>query len=250
MDRDKSVSDSAAGWLPGLVLFEDVILGLLLASTLLLFTTQLNSHFTLPKFTVFAMLLVPMLAAMLVRIRAGAYQVLPRIIWIPLLSLVTWWLLGTSQAMHVPTALEGQYGRYNGLYANLLLVLLFVTVASMRFDAARLRRLLALLSIMVLLVCGYTLVQYLGFDVIFDRLQMGRPFASIGNPVALGTILVLVIPYFLAGLVLKDGMWFRVLPGLLLLLCLVALVLSKSRGAVAGVDGCAGNWWLTADDLQ
>jgi len=203
-----------------------------MASALFLFTTKLNSHFTLPKLAVTACLTVALLGTFLVRVKRGDYQVLPKAIRFPLLLLVIWWLLGTSQAIHLQTALEGQYGRYNGLYTNLLLMIIFVTVSSIPYDAARFRRFISTLLLMVLMVCLYGFMQYMGFDAVFDSRAGYRPPSSIGNPVALAAILLLAIPFSLSEIWLCDQLKKKITATVFFITFFLILLVSGSRGPI------------------
>jgi O-antigen ligase len=218
-----------------LVATEDVVIALLFASTLFLYTVQLNSHFTLPKLTVFSVLTVVLLLLFAVRLKTGEYQVLPKPVRFPLLLLIIWWLLATSQAIHPQTALEGQYGRYNGLYTNLLLVIWFVILASTPFELKRLRRILALLVGMLLLVCLYAFVQHLGLDPILGKRVGERPPASIGNPVAFGVVLIVTLPYVFAEILLSRKLQHRLTMAIIGLLLLFALYLTRATGPSAGL---------------
>lgn len=214
---------------------EDIIIALIMMSTLLLFTTMLDSHYTLPKQAFFSCLMVTLLAAFIIRLKSGNFQVLPRIVRLPLLLLVIWWVLGTSQAAHLQTALEGQYGRYNGLYFNLLLVSLFVVVSSIPFDAERFRRFLSLLFILTLMVCLYAFIQFLGLDTLFGKQIASRPHSSVGNAVALAAILLLVLPYALVRVWEQKTPKHRVTAALTCLVILAVIVMTGSRGPWVGI---------------
>lgn len=230
-----------------LILYEDIVIGLLVASTLFLFSIHLDSHFTLPKIAVFSFLMFALIPALLIRIRIGDYRVLPRSLRFPLLLLVLWWLLGTSQSMHLQTALEGQYGRYNGLYTNLLLVILFTVLACIPCDLARLRRLFRLLALMMLFVCLYAFVQYIGVDPIFNNGPGARPVSSIGNPVALAVVVLLTLPFVVVEAIRASSTKQRVNFAFTGLLFIITLLVTGSRGPLLVLIGAvvvSGLIWL------
>ena len=210
------------------------MLGLLMASTLLLFTTSLNSHFTLPKLAVFSFLLIALLGIFVVRLKTGNYQVLPLLIRFPLLLLVMWWLLSTTQAIHLQTALDGQYGRYNGMLTNLSLITMFIVLASSPFDAARLRRFLSTLLVMLLLVCLYAFIQFLGMDPALGIKAGARPVSSVGNPVALATILLIAMPLILVEALVRDRNSQKIALFVSFMLITLVFFLTGSRGPLLG----------------
>lgn len=239
-------------WIPRIEIIEEILLGLVVVSALWIFTTQLNSHFTLPKIAFTSLWVALLQVAWLARIKLdGVTTFLPRSIWLPLLGLVLWWLIATTQAVHIQTALEGQYGRYNALYSNLLYVFLFLSLCSMRMTIERLQRVVIIALIVILPVCLYAYVQYLGLDKIFNGKFGMRPPSSVGNPVALGTVLLMYFPFALLLAFRETKLQLRASYAGIALILISTLIISGSRGpwlgAIAAFMVIAGLLFLQRD---
>ena len=198
-----------------------------------LFTTQLQSHFTLPKLTATVLFVGVFLLSSLHRSWHGPVNDLPRVLWFALSALVIWWLLGTSQSIHLQTALEGQYGRYNGLYTNILWLILFVAVARTPINEHRIENILHFIYLVSVPVCLYAFVQKFGFDPLKPT-PHSRPYSSIGNAVSLGAIIMMVIPFALNDFIQARGLNRRLLLLTLLVLLLLTEMITGSRGTWIG----------------
>ncbi len=234
-DDDLVILSSAERWIKRAELTEEVILGLIVAVATLLFTTDLNSHFTLPKITVTSFLVIGMLIPLLIRVRLKACYQYSGLIPVALGGLSIWWLVASTQAMHVQTALEGQYGRYNALYTNLMLVTLFFAVMNMRLTTKRLKRIVLTGLVILMPVCLYGFVQYLGLDTVFKSGFGARPPSSVGNPVALATVLLLYLPFAIMIASYPGKLQQRLSYLLIALILIITVLLTGSRGPWAGL---------------
>lgn len=222
-------------WVRRVEILEEVLLALLLISALWVFSLSLHSHFTLPKLALSSVCVLLLQLTWLLRVKLGATSALmPRRMWLPLLALVAWWLLATTQSLHMQTALEGQYGRYNALYTNLLYVFLFVALCSMRMNLARLARILNILLATLLPICLYAYVQFLGLDGVFKKPFGSRPPSSVGNPVALATILMMYFPFAILMTLRAGRAQLKINYAVIAAILISVLVITGSRGPWIG----------------
>lgn len=222
-------------WLKRAEMAEDILLALIIAAAALLFTTELNSHFTLPKIMVASFLVALLQIPLLIRLRLDhCHRASP---WIAaaFLALIAWWFIATTQAMHLQTALEGQYGRYNALYTNLMLMALLFALAHMRITTARMKRMVLVSLLIMLPVCLFAFVQYLGLDTMFNAAYGTRPPAGVGNPVALATVLMLFLPFAVMSISYPMKFQQRLSYGLISFMLLLTILITGSRGPWAGV---------------
>ncbi len=225
---------------------EGLVAGLLL-SVFWLFSTHLNGHFTLPKLlaaTVFTgLLLIPYAY----RAWRGSLNHIPVLLWLPALLLAGWWLFATTQSIHPQTALEGQHGRYNGLLTHLGWLILLLLLAGLPLNINRFRRILLFAYFAIIPVCIHAFMQYVGANPIFEG-KIVRPFASIGNPVSLGAILLMMVPFvffsFIDEISLKRKYPLLVLLSLLIFIILLTGSRGTWLGTVVVVFACLVALWL------
>ena len=152
----------------------------------------IESQFTLPKlFGFYAG--IPVLAVIwLSRLWTGRLRMPPRHILVLAGALAAWWALSLAAAVHLPTALFGMHGRYNGLWMHLALLALFVmrSTAALSPDETRLE--LRILVFTLLPVAAFTIVQCVGLQASYPA---DRPPATIGHPVILAATLALCVPW-------------------------------------------------------
>ncbi len=220
--------------LRALTQFENFVFYVLIFSVFWLFSAELNSHYTLPKLFAVTICTGLLLPAYLYRIWRGSTNVLPGSLWISLVALTLWWIFNTKHAIHLQTALEGQYGRYNGLYANLVWLILFVLVAQIPVTLNRTKKILNAVYIASVPVCLYAFFQYWGFDPIYEK-NFSRPISSIGNAVTLGGILLLVVPFALTDFLKTETANKKIQLFILLSFLLWAALLTGSRGPWLGI---------------
>ena len=220
-----ATSALAHTWVKRAEVVEDSLIWVLLAGLFWIFSTQVNSQFTLPKMN-FAVFVVAMLQIPLaIRIFCQAVHRVSLWCWMPLALLVVWWFVATSQAMHPTIALEGLHDRYNGLYTHLVWAALFFTMANMRLSSQRVQRLLIGSLLILLPVCLYTYHHVIVYE-------HKRPYSSIGNAVILATVLMLFVPFNIMLLVRSQLLKSRIQYSLIALLILAALLFTVSRGPI------------------
>jgi O-antigen ligase len=210
-------------------LFENLCIYGLITSVFFMFSMQVNNHFALPKLAPIVLFTILLLSLFILQNRQNYIANIPRVIWVSLLGLVVWWLLGTNQAMHIKTALEGQVGRYNGLYTHLTLVILFLVTAQMRISITRAKKILNVFYATSFILCLHAISQYFNFDPILN-VSTTRPFATIGNPVALAVINIMLMPFVLIEAFETKNQNKKLFLFVLLSLLVFTLVITGSRG--------------------
>ena len=169
---------------------------MLLGAVALVFLPSLNSQFTLPKLAAF----YPLLAIAAVwwsrRFRRGGTTALPPRITILVVALFAYWILTLPFAVDLRTTLWGATGRGNGFLLHVALLILFTGLATLRIGAGGVRRLVAALMAILVVLSAYAIVQAAGFDI-FTWPNV-RPGSTIGHPVPLAAILALGLPIGLA----------------------------------------------------
>jgi O-antigen ligase len=216
-----------------LSLAQRLILYSLIASVFLLFSMQVNSHFTLPKLAAIVFLTNLLLITFVIVNRQGYLQTISPFILISLLCLLGWWGIGISQAINIKTALEGQVGRYNGFYTHLTMVILFLVMTQLQISKKQFRSLLNVVYFFTAVLCLHAICQYFSIDPILG-VRTSRPFATIGNPVALGVILIMIIPFIFSDIVHATSGKQRLFLTGLLTFTLFTLFATGSRGPLLG----------------
>lgn len=104
--------------------------------------------------------------------------------WV-LAAFLGWVFLATIFSAHVPTAVLGKIGRYEGLLSLAAYGLLFFLTVQLVTTAAHRRALAVTLFLTGVVVSAYGILQYLGFDVV-ERgplpFEANQAFATMGNP--------------------------------------------------------------------
>jgi O-antigen ligase/tetratricopeptide (TPR) repeat protein len=212
---------------------EEVMVGVLFAALALLFTTQVRIQFTLPKLAVLEALTALLGLLWLYRLRKGEVKKIPPLILWAAFALAGWWIVSTLFAIHLPTALNGAYGRYNGLYTSVTYIILFLILSSLPFDKKQVERIVKVMTFMLVPVAVYALVQHYG--LLTGTPIMKRPPSTIGNPVIVAAMLGLLLPFAVTFAVTEDGVGRKVFWGLLALLYLSAVFTTLSRGPLVGI---------------
>jgi O-antigen ligase len=123
-------------------------------------------------------------------------------------------------------------------YQGLLPLLLYVTTYSLaRFalrDPVGLQRLFGGITIAGGLVGAYAVLQQIGLDPIWNALDRGRVFSTLGQANSLASFLVIAVPASVA-LIVTGGKSVRAFAVLALILILAALLLTLSRGGYLGL---------------
>jgi len=209
----------------------------------LVFSRSIQVQFTLPKLLVLRTFAPFIFLLWLARFRAGEVKPLPRSVLIALGALAGWWILTTAFAVDLPTALNGAHGRYNGLVNQLLLVLLFIVVATTAASRSDVETFVALLVTAMVPVSIYAAFQSVGLDAL--TWPNPRPASTLGHPVPLAAMLSLVTPFALAFCLAERTGWKRWMWAAVLTLFVLVVASTLSRGpwvglAVASVIVLAG----------
>jgi tetratricopeptide (TPR) repeat protein len=156
-------------------------------------------------------------------------------------------VVSTALALSPRLALVGSFERQHGLGTVLACVVAFIGVASALRRGEQVERLLDALLVATVPVCGIALLQRLSLDPLpWGRDLSLRVASSFGNPIFLGAFLCMVIPLtlhrVLAHWSLRSkgenrpgiGSWLVALEGGMLVLQVVTLFLTGSRGPMLG----------------
>jgi putative inorganic carbon (hco3(-)) transporter len=214
------------GWL------EIGMYALLLFSVSLIFDISLKSQFTSPKL-LWIQTLFPAIAFvwMILVWRSGLAPLPSKVLW-TLLALVGWWILSTCFAIHIPTALHGMTGRYNGLWTHILWAILFVFIATGGKGRKRIERFMALIAAALFPVATYAIIQYFLFPD--PSWPERRVPSTIGHPVLLASILGLSLPLVLAFMILARRKVWKFVLGIPFIIFAAAIAATKSRGPWIG----------------
>lgn len=203
----------------------------------LTFSTSVEAQFTLPKLVVLRAIAPAILLLWIVQLRRGEVAPIPRYIAGLAAAFAVWLIATTWFAVDATTALEGMHGRYNGLLNDLILLLLFVSIASMLVSRAQVETLIAIQASALVPVALFAVVRALGFFA--ASWPEPRPASTIGNPVQLAAILVLEVPFVVAFLACRPSRTQRVVWSTILLLFLWAIGATLSRGPWVGLAAAA-----------
>ena len=202
-----------------------------------MFTTSVTDVFYLPKLVALWGLLTTV--SLLIVVSTLTDEPRPRFKWIgvvdaPLAAFVVLILVALAMSTDRRQSLFGEALQHQGVLTTLLYVGFFYVARSLVRDLIRMRLLLAAVAIGTTIVSGYTIVQKLGLDPIWDgRLPSGRVFSTIGQANALAAYLVLAIP-ITAALALTSTRVLRLAALAAVAAMIGALVLTYSRGGYLG----------------
>lgn len=213
-----------------LIVWEDIPLVLLFFSLLLLFSTQNLVSFTLPKLVALRIgsLLVVLWAGW--HVWKGRISPVPKPILYSGAALGLWWTLTTFFALHTPTALDGYFGRYNGLWTHLNYLILFFILASIPMDEKRADRIGWFFIIALIPVSLYSFLQYLQWDPIPWSTRWSRSVSTIGHGVPLAALLGMALPFILIFLFQARSQRMKGCLLVLLLVFIGAILFTLSRG--------------------
>jgi O-antigen ligase/tetratricopeptide (TPR) repeat protein len=212
---------------------EEIVLGSLFFGLIMVSSDRIIHGYALPKLIVLYVCTAALIVLWLFRYVKGETRALPKTVFLSILGLSAWWVLSSFFAIHVPTALYGMPGRYNGLFTHLAFAALFLTVASLPLGRNGALRILRILAVFLAVLSVHTLLLY--YQVGPFRTEATRPYATIGNPVPLAAIIGLGLPFSVAALFTTNGRWPRILWGGLSVLYLSAALSTVSRGPLVGI---------------
>ncbi len=208
------------------------MIGLLFFSVALLFSTKLQVHFTLPKLAALRICTFFLVVMWIYRFKKGEFKPIPKTIFYSVMLLAIWWSFTTIFAIHKSTALDGFYGRYNGLWTHEIFLLLFFITASIKADMERIERIVKLFIIVLIPVSLYAVLQY--YDIDLFAWPKTRPASTIGHPVTLAALLGIALPFILSFFLSKSRNNIRLYWGILLSIFLFVIILTLSRGPWIG----------------
>lgn len=154
-----------------------------------------------------------------------------------ILVFLAWVALTTVTSIHWPTALFGKPRRYEGLLSFVNYAVIYFLVLQFAVDAARVRRLAQALFLSSIVVAGYGLLQYLGWDpVSWGPLpfEANRAFSTYGNPDLLGGFLIFSVTVALGLALFEARLWWRLAYWAGFGLNGLVLIVAFTRGAWIG----------------
>ena len=200
----------------------------------LAFSPALESKFVLPKAIVLSAGVLALGVLLIVRNRRDHGVAPPR--WALLLSLAlgAWWIASTPFALHLPTALNGEYNRYNGLWTHLCWLALFVASMSIPSDLSSARRIAALLTAAIVPVAVVNIAETTGLT------SFGlKEISTLGDRVAASALMNFAIPFLAIALVRVRRWGIRAGLGGVLALLVISEFLSQGRGPWMGLIAAA-----------
>jgi O-antigen ligase len=210
------------------------IYGVFFLLLFLAFSPALESRFVLPKTIVLAAGVLAFSVLLLVRIWRGQSHAPPRSALLLSLALGAWWIGSTIFALHLPTALNGEYNRYNGLWTHLCWLALFVASMSIPFDLIAVRRIAALLAAAIVPVAAINVAEATGLTA-FGLNEV----STLGDRVAAGALMNFAIPFIAIALVRTQGWGTKAALGSVLALLVVSEILFQGRGPWMGLVAAA-----------
>lgn len=157
--------------------------------------------------------------------------VVPRAICIALIAVVIANIWSFAGSIDWYRSFWGSPYRFQGIYTFAHYAALFGIVFTM-WDSVMQKRLTATVAI----VCaGLSLMSFWDFFVVQDPYFYGRPMASLGNPVYLAQLLVLIFPLLITATLTQPALQKKILWGLLSTFTAASIFLTASRGSMLGL---------------
>jgi O-antigen ligase/predicted negative regulator of RcsB-dependent stress response len=221
---------------PGLLsarTLENAIFGIFLFSLVAIFSVNLSVNFTLPKLLVLRVGTLTLCILALFRFRGGQSADIPAPVLFSVSTLLLWWVISTFFAIHLPTAIHGFHGRYNGLLNQGVFLLLFFIIALSGYPRERIETLLKIFIAAMTPAALYAILQHFHLDP-FDW-PSTRPGSTIGNPVILAATLGLAVPFGICFLFISRSKVHKIIIGILLTMVIAAMMLTMGRGPIVGL---------------
>lgn len=185
--------------------------------------------FALPKTIGLLAFGVAITATLIALVAAGARPRRPGVLALAAMVFVALTALATVTSTDPVHSVVGEHLQYQGLLTTLTYVLLFTAAAVSITTVGRVRVFVVAALASATVAALYALVQWFGFDPIWDELYKDRVFSTVGQANALATTLAGAV-IVSAGLASVPGRWRRVTVAGCAAFCLAALVLTFSRG--------------------
>ncbi len=215
---------------PGNDWIAPAIYGVFFVALFLSFSAALESKFVLPKIIVLAAGVGALGLLLLVGIWRGyAIALAPRTFLLTL-ALGVWWMVSTPFALHLPTALHGEYNRYNGLWTHLGWLSLFLATLAIPIDRIVARRIVFLLVVAILPVALLNIAETAGASA-FGL----KEISTLGDRVAASGLMNFAIPFAVIALFRSSSWGLKAAIGGVLALLLASEFLSQGRGPWMGL---------------
>ncbi|HTZ18931.1 MAG TPA: O-antigen ligase family protein [Dissulfurispiraceae bacterium] len=212
----------------------EAVLVLLFFSVALLFTTTIDDQFTLPKLAALRICTLLLMLAWVNQFRKESVLAISKPVLFSTIAFAGWLGVSTLFSVHIPTALNGFHGRYNGLWSHLLYIMLFLMTASIPFGMEGAKRTLKFFIAALLPVSIYAIVQYCGFDPM--QLPAGvRPPSFTGNSVIMGAVLGLAWPFAVYFSHTSAGKATKIAWASIAAVFFLAVILGQGRGPLMGL---------------
>jgi putative inorganic carbon (HCO3(-)) transporter len=156
--------------------------------------------------------------------------------WV-ILALLVWVAITTVTSIDWPTALFGKPRRYEGLLSFANYALIYFLVLQFADRAARVRALARSLFFSSVIVAGYGVLQFVGWDpVLWGTLpfEAQRAFSTYGNPDLLGGFLIFSVTVALGLALAEENLVWRLAYWTGFGLNGLALIVAFTRGAWIG----------------
>ena len=190
----------------------------------------LDSKFSLPKSIVLFTGVLGLSILLIVRVWRRQSAAPSRLVLLLSLALGSWWIVSTPFALHLPTALHGEYDYYNGLWTHLCWLALFVASMSIPSDTRSVRRIAVLMVAAIVPVAAVNIFEATGLTT-FGL----KDVSTLGDRVAASGVMNFAIPFTAIALVRARHWGVKAGLGSLLAMFLVSEFLSQGRGPWAGL---------------
>ena len=154
-----------------------------------------------------------------------------------IVAFLGWAALTTATSIHWPSALFGTSGRYEGLLSFVNYAVIYFLVLQFADQPARVRALARSLFFSSLIVAGYGVLQFAGWDPIAwgeAPFEANRAFSTYGNPDYLGAFLIFPVAVALALALAERRLVWRLVYWAGFAVDGVALIAAFARGAWIG----------------
>lgn len=190
----------------------------------------LDSKFSLPKTMALSAGVFALSLLLIARLWRGHCAAPSRTVLLLALALGGWWIASTPFALHLATALDGEYDYYNGLWTHLCWLALFVAAMFIPSDTSTARRIAALLVAAIVPVAAVNILETTGLTAIGLN-----EVSTLGDRVAAGALMNFAIPF--AAIAMFRARHWHARTGLasLLALFIVSEFLSQGRGPWIGL---------------
>ena len=164
----------------------------------------------------------------IIKERKISIPVLPRSAWIALAAVMIANLWSFAGSIDWFRSFWGSPYRFQGIYSFLHYAALFGIVLT-TWNSVMQKR----LTVTVGIVCvGLSILNFWDFFVVKDPYFHGRPIASLGNPVYVAQLLVLVFPLLVATALTQQK---KILWGTIAAFTGISIFLTASRGSILGL---------------